>query len=74
MSQTQSKNYGITSPISTACPTEADVACTKSLEETIEPYGVFEGKEEINSRLAVLGRLNTLVKEFVKRVSEEKVC
>ena len=67
------KNYGITSPISTAGPTEEDKICTKSLQEVIEPFGVFESREEVDKRLFVLGKLNTLVKEFVCKVSKNKV-
>ena len=73
MTQPAPKGYGITSPISIAGPTESDIACTKSLEEVIAPFGVFEDKGEIENRLAVLGKLNMLVKQFVRKVSEEKV-
>ena len=68
------KTYGITSPVSNTGPTESDKICTKHLVDTIAPFGVFEDKDEVDKRLAVLGRLNTLVKQFVRRVSEEKVC
>jgi len=69
----QPKTYGITSPVSNAGPTESDEVCTKHLVGTIEPFGVFEDKDEVDKRLVVLGRLNTLVKQFVRRVSEERV-
>ena len=74
MSQPAPKTYGITSPVSNAGPSENDINCAKSLVETIAPFGVFEDKDEVDQRLAVLGKLNTLVKQFVRRVSEEKVC
>lgn len=67
------KHYGITSPVSTTGPTDEDQTCTKELTETIEPFGVFESKDEVNKRMFVLGKLNTLVKDFVKTVSKNKV-
>ena len=68
------KTYGITSPISLAEPTQKDRLLTQKLIETIEPYGVFESKEEMDHRLNVLGKLNLLVKQFITKVSEERVC
>uniref|UniRef100_A0A8C4ZCH6 polynucleotide adenylyltransferase n=1 Tax=Gadus morhua TaxID=8049 RepID=A0A8C4ZCH6_GADMO len=64
------KHYGITSPISLALPKEADLALTQKLTETLKPYGVFE--EELELQILVLGKLNTLVKEWIKEISDIK--
>uniref|UniRef100_H2ZD15 polynucleotide adenylyltransferase n=1 Tax=Ciona savignyi TaxID=51511 RepID=H2ZD15_CIOSA len=66
------KSYGITSPISLAEPADKDRILTKKLIETIEPFGVFESEKEMSDRLLVLGKLNDLVKTFVRKVSEER--
>lgn len=62
--QTQ-KSYGITSPISLAGPKPGDITLTKALEESLKPYGVFESEEELQHRIVVLGKLNTLVKQWI---------
>lgn len=62
--QTQ-KSYGITSPISLAGPKPGDLTLTKALEESLKPYGVFESEEELQHRIVVLGKLNTLVKQWI---------
>uniref|UniRef100_A0A8C4ZCI5 polynucleotide adenylyltransferase n=1 Tax=Gadus morhua TaxID=8049 RepID=A0A8C4ZCI5_GADMO len=66
------KHYGITSPISLALPKEADLALTQKLTETLKPYGVFEEELELQRRILVLGKLNTLVKEWIKEISDIK--
>ncbi|XP_078146010.1 poly(A) polymerase beta isoform X1 [Centroberyx gerrardi] len=66
------KHYGITSPISLALPKEADLVLTQKLTETLKPYGVFEEELELQHRIMVLGKLNTLVKEWIKEISEQK--
>ncbi|XP_060043209.1 poly(A) polymerase gamma isoform X2 [Erinaceus europaeus] len=71
-SQNPQKHYGITSPISLACPKEIDHIYTQKLIDAMKPFGVFEDEEELNHRLVVLGKLNTLVKEWISDVSESK--
>ncbi|KAF7664609.1 hypothetical protein LDENG_00171690 [Lucifuga dentata] len=66
------KHYGITSPISLALPKEADLVQTQKLTETLKPYGVFEEDLELQRRIMVLGKLNTLVKEWIKEIGEQK--
>ncbi|XP_073709025.1 poly(A) polymerase alpha isoform X2 [Garra rufa] len=66
------KHYGITSPISLALPKEADLVFTRKLTETLRPFGVFEEELELQRRILVLGKLNTLVKEWIRDVSETK--
>lgn len=69
--QTQ-KSYGITSPISLAEPKPNDIVLTKALEETLKPYGVFESEEELQHRMVVLAKLNTLVKQWIIDISLSK--
>ncbi|XP_067097609.1 poly(A) polymerase alpha [Osmerus mordax] len=66
------KHYGITSPISLTLPKEADLVQTHKLTETLNPYGVFEEELELQRRILVLGKLNTLVKEWIRDISELK--
>ncbi|RXN16713.1 poly(A) polymerase type 3-like isoform X4 [Labeo rohita] len=66
------KHYGITSPISLALPKEADLVLTRKLTETLRPFGVFEEELELQRRILVLGKLNTLVKVWIRDVSEAK--
>uniref|UniRef100_A0A8C8H7M6 polynucleotide adenylyltransferase n=1 Tax=Oncorhynchus tshawytscha TaxID=74940 RepID=A0A8C8H7M6_ONCTS len=66
------EHYGITSPISLAQAKEADLVLTHRLTEALKPYGVFEEELELQRRIHVLGKLNTLVKEWIRDVSETK--
>uniref|UniRef100_A0A7M4EVE3 Poly(A) polymerase n=1 Tax=Crocodylus porosus TaxID=8502 RepID=A0A7M4EVE3_CROPO len=66
------KHYGITSPISLAAPKDSDCVLTQKLIETLNPYGVFEEEEELQRRILILGKLNNLVKEWIREISESK--
>ncbi|XP_059575546.1 poly(A) polymerase gamma isoform X3 [Alligator mississippiensis] len=66
------RHYGITSPISLAPPKEIDYIHTQKLTEAMKPFGVFEDEEELNHRLAVLDKLNNLVKEWILELGESK--
>uniref|UniRef100_A0A665UIC2 Poly(A) polymerase n=1 Tax=Echeneis naucrates TaxID=173247 RepID=A0A665UIC2_ECHNA len=70
--QQPQKHYGITSAISLAPPREIDHQYTKKLCDAMKPFGVFEDEEELNHRLAVLGKLNNFVKEWIAEISELK--
>ncbi|XP_023680895.2 poly(A) polymerase gamma-like isoform X1 [Paramormyrops kingsleyae] len=70
--QQPQKHYGVTSPISLAHPKESDHMYTQKLIEAMKPFGVFEDEVEQNHRLAVLGKLNSLVREWIAEISEEK--
>ncbi|KAJ8248033.1 hypothetical protein GJAV_G00237450 [Gymnothorax javanicus] len=70
--QQPQKHYGITSSISLAFPREIDHMYTQKLIEAMKPFGVFEDEDELNHRLAVLGKLNMLVKEWIAEISESK--
>ncbi|XP_042624268.1 poly(A) polymerase gamma-like isoform X2 [Cyprinus carpio] len=66
------KHYGITSSVSLAFPREIDHIYTQKLTEAMKPFGVFEGEDELNHRLAVLGKLNSFVKEWIAEISDSK--
>lgn len=70
--QQPQKHYGITSAISLAPPREIDHQYTQKLCDAMKPFGVFEDEEELNHRLAVLGKLNNFVKEWIAEISELK--
>lgn len=66
------KQLGMTSAISLAMPKPEDIQRTSDLEKTLEPYNVFESEQELNHRMEILAKLNTLVKQWVKDVSVKK--
>ncbi|KFV80778.1 Poly(A) polymerase gamma, partial [Struthio camelus australis] len=66
------RHYGVTSPISLAPPKDIDYIHTQKLVEAMKPFGVFEDEEELNHRLVVLGKLNSLVKEWISELGESK--
>uniref|UniRef100_A0A4W4GN58 polynucleotide adenylyltransferase n=1 Tax=Electrophorus electricus TaxID=8005 RepID=A0A4W4GN58_ELEEL len=70
--QQPQKHYGITSSISLAFPREIDHMYTQKLIEAMKPFGVFEDEDELNHRLAVLGKLNSFVKNWIAEISESK--
>ncbi|XP_024545122.1 nuclear poly(A) polymerase 1 isoform X1 [Selaginella moellendorffii] len=73
MAQSNGKKYlGVTEPISTAGPTEADFARTRDLEKVLTEAGLYESPEEAVQREEVLGRLDQLVKEWVKNICLRK--
>lgn len=63
------QHLGVTPPISVAPPTARDLVITKTLLEELKLKGIFETPDEARNREIVLGRLNTLVKQFVYRSS-----
>ncbi|XP_013119351.2 poly(A) polymerase type 3 [Stomoxys calcitrans] len=66
------KQLGMTSAISLAGPRPEDIQKSEELRKTLEPYKVFESEEELNHRMEILAKLNTLVKQWVKDVSIAK--
>ncbi|KAK2499453.1 hypothetical protein MC885_016894 [Smutsia gigantea] len=66
------KHRGISSPISLAAPKETDCVLTQKLIETLKPFGVFEEEEELQRRILILEKLNNLVKEWIREISESK--
>ncbi len=69
----ETKYLGITAPISVAGPNAQDSRLNASLEKTLMDFGLFEGEEESRKREEVLGKLNVIVKEWVRQVSVQKV-
>jgi len=68
----QTKNLGMTAPISTAGPEARDLELSAELEESLKPHGCFESEEELNHRMDVLSRLNDLVRKWIKETSVSK--
>jgi poly(A) polymerase len=69
-SQTQ---FGISGPISSAFPTELDHKLNKKLVEVLERFNLFENKEGIQLRQEVLGKLNIIVREWIRKVGIKQV-
>ncbi|KAL1365921.1 hypothetical protein HN51_013869 [Arachis hypogaea] len=68
----QQQRLGITEPISLGGPTEYDVIKTRELEKYLQDAGLYENQEEAVSREEVLGRLDQIVKIWVKTISRAK--
>ncbi|KAH8402468.1 hypothetical protein KR009_012216 [Drosophila setifemur] len=66
------KQLGMTSAISLAEPRAEDLQRTDELRGSLEPYNVFESQDELNHRMEILAKLNTLVKQWVKEISVSK--
>lgn len=66
------KQYGVTPPISLAEPTKADEVLTETLIQSLKDLGQYESREEAQKREVVLGKINSICKEFVKDVSLKK--
>uniref|UniRef100_A0A1B0CMP7 Poly(A) polymerase n=2 Tax=Lutzomyia longipalpis TaxID=7200 RepID=A0A1B0CMP7_LUTLO len=62
------KTFGMTSAISMAGPKPEDYELSKDLEKTLQPFNVFETETELNHRMEILAKLNTLVKQWVRDV------
>ncbi|XP_055644970.1 poly(A) polymerase type 3 isoform X2 [Toxorhynchites rutilus septentrionalis] len=71
-STNNNKTLGMTSAISLAEPKPEDLIKTKELGKALEPYNVFEEELELNHRMEILAKLNTLVKQWVRDVSISK--
>ncbi|KAF8954685.1 polynucleotide adenylyltransferase, partial [Entomortierella lignicola] len=73
------QRLGVTMPISEAFPTKEDLENTEKLRQTLVDQGLFESDEESKRRQGmacifrqleiVLGKLSTMVKEFVYVIS-----
>lgn len=70
--QAPAKTLGMTSAISMAEPKPEDHTATSDLSVAMEPYNVFESDAELNHRMEILAKLNTLVKEWIRDVSVAK--
>ncbi|CAD5225405.1 unnamed protein product [Bursaphelenchus okinawaensis] len=65
--------YGVSQPICTNQPSPADKELTSKLNECLESFNVFENEEELQKRIDVLRKINTLVRSWVRSASEGKV-
>ncbi|KAK4423517.1 Nuclear poly(A) polymerase 1 [Sesamum alatum] len=63
---------GLSEPISTGGPSEFDVIKTRELEKFLVDAGLYESHEEAIKREEVLGRLDQIVKTWVKNISRAK--
>ncbi|KAK6925355.1 polymerase, nucleotidyl transferase domain, partial [Dillenia turbinata] len=66
------QRLGITEPISLGGPSEYDVIKTRELEKYLADAGLYESREEAVSREEVLGRLDQIVKIWVRTISRAK--
>lgn len=63
------QNRGMTSAISTAGPKSGDIQATNDLEKSLKQFNVFESDQELNHRLEILSKLNSLVHAFIEDLS-----
>ncbi|KAL4614962.1 hypothetical protein ACB092_07G090400 [Castanea dentata] len=63
---------GMWEPISTAQPSELDRSNTRELQKLMEDVELYECHDEAVKRQEVLGRLDQIVKAWVKKVTEAK--
>ncbi|KAI4348140.1 hypothetical protein L6164_008899 [Bauhinia variegata] len=66
------KPIALWEPISTAGPSEVDLARNNELEKILETEGLYESGDEAAKRQEVLGRLDQIVKSWVKKVAKAK--
>ncbi|KAH7651213.1 poly(A) polymerase protein [Dioscorea alata] len=66
------RQYGVTKPLSTAGPTEADLQRNMELEKLLVDAGLYENKEEVVLREEVLGQLDQIVKSWVKQLTRQR--
>ncbi|MCL7043206.1 hypothetical protein MKW94_018197 [Papaver nudicaule] len=69
---TNVQQLGVTEPISLLGASEIDVIETRELEKYLVGVGLYECPEEAVSREEVLGRLDQIVKTWVKKVTRNK--
>ena len=50
----QTRNLGMTAPITVQGPEPRDIELTMQLQEALIPHGCFESDEELNHRMDVL--------------------
>ncbi|XP_058189793.1 nuclear poly(A) polymerase 4 isoform X2 [Rhododendron vialii] len=66
------KKYGVTKPISVAGPTEVDFQRNTDLEKLLIDSGLYESNEDAAKREAVLGRIEEVVKRWVKHLTQQR--
>ncbi|XP_058193670.1 nuclear poly(A) polymerase 1-like [Rhododendron vialii] len=63
---------GLSDPIFTGGPTQFDAIKTRELEKFLADAGLYESQEEAIRREEVLGRLDQIVKTWVKNITRAK--
>ncbi|VBB86726.1 Putative poly(A) polymerase [Podospora comata] len=63
--------YGVTPPISTALPTEAEKRMHQALHEELRAQGTFESRAETEARKKVIAQLEKITTAFVKKATAE---
>ncbi|KAK9943949.1 hypothetical protein M0R45_009538 [Rubus argutus] len=63
---------GITDPISLGGATELDAIESRKLNKYLRDSGLYESREESASREEILGRLDQIVKIWIRRISQAK--
>jgi hypothetical protein len=66
------QRFGISEPLSTAPATDADLKSSAALKEYLRSRGMYESHAEASRREEVLGKLDRLVKEWVRDASAAK--
>ncbi|ESZ93790.1 hypothetical protein SBOR_5819 [Sclerotinia borealis F-4128] len=68
MAAPASKQLGITPPLSTTLPTDAEKQATDALIEELTRENNFESRADTDKRTVVLASLQNITEEFVKRI------
>jgi len=68
----ENKAYGVSEPVSRAYPTPYDLKLTAELEKSLQSHNLYESSEEGDLREEILGKLNVIVKEWVRQASIAK--
>ncbi|KAJ0251949.1 Nuclear poly(A) polymerase 4 [Hirschfeldia incana] len=66
------KSYGITKPLSLAGPSPADFKRNLDLEKYLVDEGLYESEEDTMRREEVLGRIDQIVKHWVKHLTQQR--
>ncbi|KAJ6815890.1 nuclear poly(A) polymerase 4-like [Iris pallida] len=72
MPEAPRQQYGVTKPISAAGPTEVDLQRSSEMEKFLSAAGLYESKEEAVKREEVLGKIDQIVKEWVKQLTHQR--
>ncbi|KAF7633247.1 hypothetical protein Mgra_00007348 [Meloidogyne graminicola] len=64
--------FGVSPPICIKSPSDRDLRLTKELEDYLRKCGLYETDTDMQRRLEVLRKINTMVKKWVKTVSQDK--
>uniref|UniRef100_A0A3P8TF44 polynucleotide adenylyltransferase n=1 Tax=Amphiprion percula TaxID=161767 RepID=A0A3P8TF44_AMPPE len=65
------KWFGPTGPICEDFPEEEDLILTRKLAKTLQSYDIYESKQELKHREAVLKKLETLYKEWLQEMCDQ---